>query len=117
MLRVLLPDAGSAKTNNENQCQQWKSVVKHNARGEWRGNSFNETGHDSLREADSNGECGADASKSSQHRTMVKNKSHKPLADNEIVFYCTYKNTPNFFWDNKQMVALCSEANGKGYLV
>lgn len=56
MLCMLLPDARSAKTNNENQRRQWKSVIKHNTRGVSGGTAFNETGHDSLKEADSNRE-------------------------------------------------------------
>lgn len=40
MLPTLLPDAGSEKTNNEEQGWQGKSVLKFHIQGVWRGNSF-----------------------------------------------------------------------------
>ena len=82
-----------------------------------RGNSFNETGHDSLREADSKREYGADASKSSQYKTMVKNKSHNPSQTMKLCFIAPIKTHIFFSEIINRWLRYVQRQMGTGYLV
>lgn len=62
------------------------------------------------------GNTGADVSKSSQHKTVVKNNSHNP-SDNEIAFYYTYKNMQFFSEIINRWLYYAQKQMGADYLV